>query len=1609
MATKTSTKNKSKLAGTAAADVLTVKHDQVTVTGAGGNDTIKITKGNSSNVSGGAGKDTITVSAGKSHTIHENAANDTITIGRSAGTGIKVYGDTGNDTIKAANSYAATFYGGDGSDTLTGGKGGDKLYGQAGADKLYGGAGSDYLYGGDAADKLYGQDGADKLYGQNGNDYLYGGNGNDTLSGGAGDDRLYGQAGTDTLTGGAGKDTFVYANGGGSDKITDYAAGSDTLQISSGSISKMALANSSKDIVITVGKGKVTLKNAAGKTIRMKDSRGSYTMSKSAITLGSNFAGTMDSAKYLSTVTTVNGKSSAKTVTIKGNAKANTVYGGSGVNTIYGNAGNDKLYGYAGNDTLSGGDGNDTLYGGAGNDMLTGGAGKDTFVYANGEGSDIIKDYAAGQDTLQISSGSISKATLANSNKDLVFTIGSGKVTLTGAATKAISLKDSRGNYTASSTAIKLASNFTGTMNATKYLASVKTIDGRNATKAVNITGNAQNNTIYAGKAGGTINGGAGNDTLYGGAGKDTFVYATGNETIYNYASGSDTIKLSSTKLKSSTISGNDAILNLANGCKITVKNAANADVLVVDSAGKSLTINNSNAAGGSTAYGSDGTDTFVYNAGEGNATIKDYKEGEDILQIADGEIIKTEIVDGNVVLTVGNNGNTITLEGAAGKNIEVHNNNGSFTLSEEEISLGTDYTGDIDANAYLPTVTTIDGRNAEGSVNITGNAQNNSIYAGKAGGTLNGGAGNDTLYGGAGADTFVYANGDGSDIIKNFEENQDTLKVTGNAVSNANIADANMVLTVGSGSVTLEGASEKTLQLQDTRGSYSVSADKITLGTDFTGELDAGTFMPTAETIDGSAAEGTVNITGNAQDNIIYAGKAGGTINGGAGNDTLYGGAGNDTFVYVAGGGSDTIKAYVEDQDILKIESASISNAVFTDNNAVFTIGDGSVTVEGGADKNITIQNNNGSFTVSGTEIKIGSDYTGVMEAEFLSTATKIDGSAAEETISIVGNAQDNSIYAGKSGGTYKGGIGDDTLYSGAGDDMLYGGAGQDTFVYATGNGNDIIKDYREGQDLLKISAGMISGTMTNDGNLVLEVGSGSLTLENVLDKTIQISDSNGDFSVSSEQIILGSNYKGTMDTDIYHESITTVDGRASVEEISIIGNAQDNIIYAGKAGGTLTGGVGNDTLYGGDGNDTFVYDGKGNDVIKNYDEGKDVLKITNGTIASTEFGGKYVRFYIGEGSVTLEGAADKNITIQDKNGSLAVSRTSIVLGSDYSGTMDANLYSSPTELLATIDGSAATNIVNITGNAKDNTIYAGQAGGTISGGKGTNILYGGSGQDIFVIPEGGGSSTVNNYTEGEDIIKVDNIEFGTGITIAQWRGAPNNYSIARKILLGNSRESSYIYIDDSVKTLDFIDISGERATLNVIAGKTDYQPYSPNTIKGGDEAEMIIGGWGNDDIYGRDGDDYIYGGGTTTGSDNLYGEAGNDILCAYGASKICGGPGNDILYGSYNLYGGEGDDILWTDNSCKDDVFLYGEEGKDTFVFGKVSNKRSYVNDYEVGEDIIKFTDGVSDSSSSISGNNVVLNLSNSGKVTIANGVGKSITFDYGNGNLENRVFQN
>lgn len=65
----------------------------------------------------------------------------------------------------------------------------------------------------------------------------------------------------------------------------------------------------------------------------------------------------------------------------------------------------------------------------------------------------------------------------------------------------------------------------------------------------------------------------------------------------------------------------------------------------------------------------------------------------------------------------------------------------------------------------------------------------------------------------------------------------------------------------------------------------------------------------------------------------------------------------------------------------------------------------------------------------------------------------------------------------------------------------------------------------------------------------------------------------------------------------------------------------------------------------------------------------------------------------------------------------------------------------------VVTIDASARTKALNITGNTKGNSIKAGAGNDTLDGGKGDDILIGGNGKDIFVYSSGGGNDTVSEY----------------------------------------------------------------------------------------------------------------------------------------------------------------------------------------------------------------------------------------------------------------------
>lgn len=81
---------------------------------------------------------------------------------------------------------------------------------------------------------------------------------------------------------------------------------------------------------------------------------------------------------------------------LRGASGNDVLYGRVGKDVLLGGKGNDLLLSHDGNDVVHGEFGNDTMSGGAGNDLLYGGEGDDRFIFALGDGADMIFDFTTG-------------------------------------------------------------------------------------------------------------------------------------------------------------------------------------------------------------------------------------------------------------------------------------------------------------------------------------------------------------------------------------------------------------------------------------------------------------------------------------------------------------------------------------------------------------------------------------------------------------------------------------------------------------------------------------------------------------------------------------------------------------------------------------------------------------------------------------------------------------------------------------------------------------------------------------------------------------------------------------------------------------------------------------------------------------------------------------------------------------------------------------------------------------------------------------------------------------------------------------------------------------
>jgi len=798
--------------------------------GDAGNDTIL---GGLSEVHGGTGDDIIT----GGERVHGDDGNDTITV-TDIGASYGYYGDAGDDHIIGWNNNDVLF-GGSGADILEGGGGNDSLYAANGG--LDNGAERDQLFGGDGNDTLsigYGDsadggDGADTLFltttgatsglnidltdlvnganvgggiiknievldgiagtgfddiiklgnftgrvqvtGGGGNDtltattssvYFLGGSGNDVLTGGSAGDALDGGIGNDIIIGGAGDDSV---HGGDGDDLIEGGLGDDYLRGDAG-IDTASYAHASGGV-------------------------------SAQLSLGLGLATGADGSDYLEDIEN-----------LIGSAFADTLNGSYVANVIDGGDGNDVIHGLEGNDTLNGGKGDDTIDGGADIDTMSGGEGNDIYV-VDSLGDVAIENANEGNDTIETAL-SYSLAGLANV-ENLTLT-GTAAVDGTGNALANVLTGNAAANMliggggadtliggfgddyyvvTDSSTVIvELAGEGNDTIRS-----SVSYVLGAGVsvemmrlmgTASVDLTGNADFQTLAGNSGNNVLDSGGGGDRMKGVGGDDTYIVRSAADSIVEVAGdGNDTVK---------------AAVSFTLGAAAQVEHLMTLDATAttaIDLTGNAYSHDLQGNAGANVLTGGVGDD------------ILDGGIGADQMQGGTGS--DTYIVDnvGDTVFEANSGGvdyDTVmtTVSWALGAGQEVERLRAAPGTNPINLT-GNDYAQKMQGN---------DGDNI-----LTGGGGNDGLIGGGGADVLIGGTGLDKLTGGLGADTFVFEHGGQMDQIVDFAVGTDKADLTAFGLTWQDVqaamteSNGNTILTLGGGdSVVFAGVSEASLSASD-------------------------------------------------------------------------------------------------------------------------------------------------------------------------------------------------------------------------------------------------------------------------------------------------------------------------------------------------------------------------------------------------------------------------------------------------------------------------------------------------------------------------------------------------------------------------------------------------------------------------------------------------------------------------------------------------------------------------------------------------------------------------------------------------------------------------
>ncbi|MGV1908198.1 calcium-binding protein [Agrobacterium cavarae] len=848
-------------------------------------------------------------------------------------------------------------------------------------------------------------------------------------------------------------------------------------------------------------------------------------------------------------------------------------------------------------------------------------------------------------------------------------------------------------------------------------------------------------------------------------------------------------------------------------------------------------------------------------------------------------------------------------------------------------------------------------------------------------------GKGDDTIDGGVHFDTYIYFRGDGNDTINDSDYNavNDMLIFADVSADEVTLVRNGDDVTVVFGESLPGAGNAGSVLLKNTLG-FDKGVGNIVFsdGTSWDADTIKVMWLSQKSTDGDDVINGFYSkdiISGGAGNDIINAGGRNDTITGGPGQDIIDGGADDDTYIYSRGDGDDTLSdsgwGGYNDRLVLTDITSSGVTLMRSGNDLEVQINE---SVLGARDHgSVLLKNALGSYTgVDKIVFADGSVLNRDQIRLLLLKESSTDGSDV-----ILGFDSDDSINGRAGDDQINGGGGNDLITGGLGNDTLSGGDRADTYVYARGDGNDIVVEGRSYDDRIdKLVFTDINPSdvklRRNGTDLTLDIAESGLGANDAGSVTIKAT-LNNDYGSGIEQIHFPDGTIWSKD----QLRILVLATSSSDEDDLIVGFDAADVIFGGKGNDVLIGGAGADELVGGDGDDEIHADAQ--DKWFSGGNGVDTL-IYSGT-NNFQYAlavGEFENVKAGAGNNTIWGSEENN-TIFGESGDdylfgyggndvlIGGAGADELVGGDgddeihadaqdkwFSGGngVDTLIYSGTNNFQYAL---APGGFENIKAGAGSNTIWGSEESNTIFGESGDDYLFGYGGNDILI---GGAGADELVGGDGDDEIHADAqdkwFSGGNGIDTLVYAGTNNfQYALAvgefENLKAGAGNNTIWGSEGDNI-------ISGE-------SGDDYLFGYGGDDILiGGAGADELVGGDGNDEIHADAEDKWVSGG---NGIDTLIYTGTNNSEYALGVGEfenVRAGAGNNTIWGTSEanvingeagndtLFGYEGDDILIGGHGADD---LAGGAGNDSFVF-KPNFGRDTIADFQAGAgsvDVLEF----------------------------------------------------